>query len=82
VVARRIWTSAIAAAAAAAGVGLAALAPGGQAQAFEQPVEQHVDLGGAACLHLAADLAIPEHAGDRTALALRQASATLGSCSE
>jgi hypothetical protein len=74
VVSRRIRVVVVAAGVAVAGLGQA------HAQAFEQPIEQHVDLGGAACLHLSADIAVPERPGDRTALALQQASATLGPC--
>jgi hypothetical protein len=76
----RIWASGLAVASAAAGLGLATLSLSAQPQAFEQTPRHDIDLVGVACVHLAADVAIPEHPGDRTALALQEASVTLGGC--
>jgi hypothetical protein len=69
-----------AAGAALAGAALAGLSFGGQAQALEQPIHEQIDVGGLACVHLGADIAIPDQPGGRTALALQRLDLAPGAC--
>jgi hypothetical protein len=74
----RVRIAAVAAGVALAGASAVLLSPG--AQAFEQRIDQPLDLGGLACVHVGAHIAIPEQVGDPTALALQRLDVAPGPC--